>query len=157
MINEIEGEKGLQAWAKGLMSVASSYCGDDKINNSFRSTDNSSSRNGSSPMMKTFSSSLLLKSNYISDFAKFRNGLKDTMMKVFHDYDDYAQKTRNKVTSDLNNVESNIDKLKRDIYIREKENAQNLGGHLFQKIRPEKDVLLEELNSVLVSQGEVAK
>lgn len=64
---------------------------------------------------------------------------------------------RNKFTSDLENVESNIDKLKRDIYIREKENAQNLNGHLFEKIRPEKDVLLEELNSVLVSQSEVAR
>jgi len=68
-------------------------------------------------------STLNLKSNYLSDFAKFRNCLKDTMMKVFHDYDDYALKTRNKFTSDLENVESNIDKLKRDIYIREKENA----------------------------------
>ena len=82
-------------------------------------------------MMKTFSSTLNLKSNYLSDFAKFRNGLKDTMMKTFQDYDDFALKTKNKVNSDLENVEAHIDKLKRDIYIREKENAQNLGGHLF--------------------------
>jgi hypothetical protein len=41
--------------------------------------------------------------------------------------------------------------------VRETKNEKTLGGILFEKVKIEKDVILDELNGYLKSQGKVAE